>query len=54
MDQHRSLLFMASPWVKRGYVSHGHYDMASVYKLVAHILGIPYNNEQMRSAIRSA
>jgi len=51
VDLHRSLLFMASPWVKRGYVSHGHYDMASVYKLVAHVLGIPYNNEQMKSAI---
>jgi YVTN family beta-propeller protein len=51
VDLHRSLLFMASPWVKRGYTSHGHYDMASVYKLVAHIFGIPYNNEQMKSAL---
>ena len=51
VDLHRSLLFMASPWVKRGYVSHGHYDMASVYKLVAHILGLPYNNEQMKTAL---
>jgi len=42
---------MASPWVKRGYVSHGHYDMSSVYKLVAHVFGIPYNNEMIREAL---
>lgn len=50
VDLHRSILLMASPWVRRGYVSHGHYDMASVYKLVAHIFGIPYHNEMIRSA----
>jgi hypothetical protein len=42
---------MASPWVKRGYVSHGHYDMASVYKLVAHVFGIPYHNDNIRNAM---
>jgi DNA-binding beta-propeller fold protein YncE len=51
VDLHRSLLIMASPWVKRGYVSHGHYDMASVYKLVAHIFGIPYHNDAIRNAM---
>lgn len=51
VDLHRSVLLMASPWIRRGYVSHGHYDMASVYKLIAHIYGIPYNNEQMRNAL---
>jgi DNA-binding beta-propeller fold protein YncE len=51
VDAHRTILLMASPWVKRGYVSHGHYDMASVYKLVAHIFGVPYNNEMMRNAL---
>ncbi|MFT3767046.1 MAG: bifunctional YncE family protein/alkaline phosphatase family protein [Minicystis sp.] len=51
IDLHRSLLIMASPWIKRGYVSHGHYDMASVYKLVAHIFGIPYHNDMIRNAM---
>jgi hypothetical protein len=51
VDLHRSILIMASPWVKHGYVSHGHYDMASVYKLVAHIFGIPYHNESIREAL---
>jgi hypothetical protein len=51
VDVHRSIMLMASPWVKRGYVSHGHYDMASVYKLIAHIYGIPYHNEMIREAL---
>jgi hypothetical protein len=51
VDLHRSILIMASPWVRRGYVSHGHYDMASVYKLFAHIYGIPYNNEMIKNAM---
>jgi hypothetical protein len=51
VDLHRSILLMASPWVRRGYVSHGHYDMASVYKLVAHIFGVDYHNEAIRQAL---
>jgi hypothetical protein len=51
VDLHRSLLFMASPWVKRGYVSHTHVDMAAVYKMVANIFGVAYNNEPMRHAV---
>jgi DNA-binding beta-propeller fold protein YncE len=51
VDLHRSILLMASPWVRRGYVSHGHYDMASVYKLIAHIFGVPYNNEFVKNAL---
>lgn len=51
VDVHRSILFMASPWMRRGYVSHGHYDVASIHKLFAHVFGIPYNNEQMRQAM---
>ncbi len=51
VDDHRSVLLMASPWVRRAYVSHGHYDMASVYKLVAHIFGIPYHNDMIANAM---
>ncbi len=51
VDDHRSVLLMASPWVRRGYVSHGHYDMASVYRLVAHIFGIPYHNDMIANAM---
>jgi hypothetical protein len=36
--------------VKRGYVSSGHYDMASVHKLILTILGVDYPNEQIASA----
>lgn len=51
IDLHRTVLLMASPWIRRGYISHGHYDMASIYKLIAHIYGIPYNHELMRHAL---
>ena len=52
VDVHRTLLFMASPWVRRGYVSRGHYDISSVHKLILSILGVPYPNEQIaQSAI---
>ncbi len=50
VDVHRTLLFMASPWVKRGYVSNGHYDTASVLKLIVTILGVPYPNESIAQA----
>ncbi len=50
VDVHRTPLFMASPWIKRGYVSSGHYDMASVLKLIVTILGVPYPNEQIAQA----
>lgn len=51
VDLHRTPLFMASPWLKRGYVSPTHLDMASVYKLVANIFGVAYNNEPMKHAL---
>jgi len=50
VDTHRSIVVLASPWVKRGYVSHAHYDPASLHKLFAHILGLPYNNEMVANA----
>jgi hypothetical protein len=51
VDVHRSILLMASPWVRRGYVSHGHYDVASIHKLIAHVLGTPYPNRMVREAM---
>ena len=50
VDQHRSIALFASPWVKRGYVSHGHYDMASIHKLFAHVYGTPYKNGILANA----
>lgn len=51
VDLHRTVMWMASPWVRRKYVSHGHYDMSSIYKLVAHVFGIPYHNEAIKNAL---
>jgi hypothetical protein len=50
VDQHRTIALFASPWIKRGYVSHAHYDMASVHKLFAHVFGKPYANEVIANA----
>ncbi len=44
VDNHRSVVLMASPWVRRGYFSHGHYDNASVHHTIEQILGVPPHN----------
>jgi hypothetical protein len=45
IDAHRSILMMAGPYVKRGYVSHKHANFGSILKTIYHILGIPYVNQ---------
>lgn len=45
IDAHRSILMLASPWVKRDYVSHVHYSFGSLFKSFWNILGIPYLNQ---------
>jgi DNA-binding beta-propeller fold protein YncE len=50
VDQHRTIALFASPWIKRGYVSHAHYDVASVHKLFAHVFGKPYRNREIADA----
>lgn len=50
IDQHRAPLVVVSPWVKRGYVSHTHIDVASLHKAFAHLFGKPYNNTQVANA----
>lgn len=49
-DLHRTPFFMASPWVKRGYVSHTRLSTASVYKMVAHLFAKPYLNRDVADA----
>ncbi|MFI5298141.1 MAG: alkaline phosphatase family protein [Polyangiales bacterium] len=44
VDNHRTPLVLASPWVKRGYVSKTHADVSSIHRLIANIFGIPYPN----------
>lgn len=50
VDPHRTFAVFASPWVKRGYVTRTHFDVASLHKLFAHILGLPYNNPTIADA----
>ncbi|MGH7297918.1 MAG: hypothetical protein ACRELB_23460, partial [Polyangiaceae bacterium] len=50
VDSHRAPVVFVSPWVKHGYVSHAHIDVASLHKLFAHVFGKPYHNEMVASA----
>ncbi len=45
VDAHRSILMMAGPYVKRGYVSHTHANFGSVLKTIYNILDVPYVNQ---------
>jgi hypothetical protein len=50
IDAHRTPLVVISPWVKRGYVSKTHIDMASLHKVFANVLGKPYPNAIVANA----
>jgi DNA-binding beta-propeller fold protein YncE len=45
IDAHRSILIMAGPYVKRGYVSHTHANFGSILKTIYNILNVPYVNQ---------
>jgi DNA-binding beta-propeller fold protein YncE len=50
VDYHRTILVMASPWLKRGYISHSHVHIASVHKLIAHLFALAYPNLEVANA----
>lgn len=45
VDAHRSVLMLAGPYVRRGYVSHTHANFGSILKVIYNILGVPYVNQ---------
>lgn len=45
VDAHRSILMMAGPYVKSGYVSHKHANFGSILKTIYHVFGVPYVNQ---------
>ncbi|MDE3184464.1 MAG: bifunctional YncE family protein/alkaline phosphatase family protein [Bacteroidota bacterium] len=45
VDAHRSILMMAGPYVKHGYVSHTHANFGSILKAIYNILNVPYVNQ---------
>lgn len=45
IDAHRSILMMAGPYVKKGYVSHTHANFGSILKTIYNILGVKYVNQ---------
>lgn len=50
VDAHRSLLLVASPWVKPGAIAHGHSSMGSITRTIDELLGLaPLNLEDALS-----
>ena len=47
---HRTPLFMASPWIKRGYVDKTNLSASALHKLIANILAKPYRSEAVANA----
>jgi hypothetical protein len=45
VDGHRSILLTISPWAKKQYVSKTHTSLASIFKTVDLILGLPPLNQ---------
>lgn len=45
IDGHRSILMMAGPYVRRGYVSHTHLNFGSILKTIYNLLGVQYVNQ---------
>lgn len=45
VDAHRSILMMAGPYVKKGYVSNTHANFGSILKVIYNILNIKYVNQ---------
>jgi hypothetical protein len=45
IDAHRSLLLLAGPYVKHGYISHQHANFGSILKMIYNILDVPYVNQ---------
>lgn len=44
VDAHRSILMLAGPYVKKGYVSHTHANFGAILKTIYNILNVPYVN----------
>lgn len=45
IDAHRSVLMLAGPYVKQGYVSHRHGNFGAILKMIYNVLDVPYVNQ---------
>ncbi len=50
VDVHRSIALFASPWIKRNYVSHAHYHLSSIHKLISDIFGKSYRSDTIANS----
>jgi hypothetical protein len=50
VEAHRSTLVVVSPWVKRHYTVHTHYDVPSLWRTIELLLGLPPESQQTAEA----
>ncbi|MFM9952281.1 MAG: bifunctional YncE family protein/alkaline phosphatase family protein [Saprospiraceae bacterium] len=50
IDAHRSVLLMAGPYVKRGYISHRHANFGSLLRVIYTVLDLPLVNQYDQTA----
>ena len=50
VDAHRSVLMMAGPYVKRGYISHRHANFGSLLRVIYTVLDLPLVNQYDQTA----
>jgi len=50
VDAHRSVLLMAGPYVKRGYISHRHANFGSLLRVIYTVLDLPAVNQYDQTA----
>jgi DNA-binding beta-propeller fold protein YncE len=50
VDAHRSVLLMAGPYVKRGYISHRHANFGSLLRVIYTVLDLPLVNQYDQTA----
>lgn len=50
VDAHRSVLILAGPYVKHGYVSHTHANFGAILKTIYNIFNMPYANQFIETA----
>lgn len=50
VDVHRSIALFASPWIKRNYVSHAHYHLSSIHKLISDVFGKSYRSDTIANS----
>jgi hypothetical protein len=50
IEAHRSTLVVVSPWVRRNFTAHTHYDVPSMWRTIEMLLGLPPESQETATA----